>query len=412
MRKNLLISTIGVNKSIFFSLKYVVEEKNISHAIYLVSTNPTSLKTYEAIYQFNKSNQLSTDKIDILYPDQIEYILKSLDESNIRELVKKIKEEKGKVYIDYTYGTKAMAAGVFHYMVSENLVDDAIYVTGSRDVVTGVVVDNYQGVSFVTRRMLTKKYIDDLNNQLINFNFDQALYILKKIFTLESYKSSLLKNLIVYYQKFIQGDFIILEDKKIDDLIFNFPKLNKDGLKENNILISEYKRLKKLLKKDENDCLEVIMFEIKYLHDITKIYFKRGDYPATLALFVSFLDKYLTFLMISKGIKDDNLIFLADKVNFYLKDKKEKEDKLIPSSVGYKIQVLEKVFKNRFTDFKELIDKRNNSLFGHGFYFPNKSDGEKVMMMLEKIKKDLDLKINYDDYFFYYPQSEIVSIIS
>lgn len=412
MRKNLLISTIGVNKSIFFSLKYVVEEKNISHAIYLVSTNPTSLKTYEAIYQFNKSNQLSTDKIDILYPDQIEYILKSLDESNIRELVKKIKEEKGKVYIDYTYGTKAMAAGVFHYMVSENLVDDAIYVTGSRDVVTGVVVDNYQGVSFVTRRMLTKKYIDDLNNQLINFNFDQALYILKKIFTLESYKSSLLKNLIVYYQKFIQGDFIILEDKKIDDLIFNFPKLNKDGLKENNILISEYKRLKKLLKKDENYCLEVIMFEIKYLHDITKIYFKRGDYPATLALFVSFLDKYLTFLMISKGIKDDNLIFLADKVNFYLKDKKEKEDKLIPSSVGYKIQVLERVFKNRFTDFKELIDKRNNSLFGHGFYFPNKSDGEKVMMMLEKIKKDLDLKINYDDYFFYYPQSEIVSIIS
>ncbi|GIW64297.1 MAG: hypothetical protein KatS3mg092_0230 [Patescibacteria group bacterium] len=412
MKKNLLISTIGVNKNIFFSLKYVVEEKNISDAIYLVSSNPTSLKTYEAIYQFNKNNQISTDKIDILYPDQIEYILKSLDESNIKELVKKIKEEKGKVYLDYTYGTKAMAAGVFHYMVSENLVDDAIYVTGSRDVVTGVVVDNYQGVSFVTRRMLTKKYIDDLNNQLINFNFDQALSILKNIFTLESYKSSLLKNLIVYYQKFIQGDFIILEDKKIDDLIFNFPKLNKDGLKENNILISEYKRLKKLLKKDENYCLEVIMFEIKYLHDITKIYFKRGDYPATLALFVSFLDKYLIFLMISKEIKDENLIFLADKVNFYLKDKKEKEDKLIPSSVGYKLQVLDKVFKNKFVDFKELIDKRNNSLFGHGFYFPNKSDGKKAMMMLEKIKKDLGLKTNYDDYFFYYPQSEIVSIIS
>lgn len=402
MRKNLLISTIGKDLDIFNSLKKVVEEKNICRSIYLVSDDKNSQETYERIKNFNKSYKIKTEKIDVFLPDQLELILKTLSKSSLKEKVKQTVNEQGQVYVDFTYGTKAMAAATFYYFVTEELIDSALYVTGTRDD-KGKVIGNFQIIELPVKRLLLRRYYSQFINKLRNFDFFLAKDILNIFLSECTEKVKVLRNFIDYYCQFLRGDFRELTENFIVKIVDNFPSLNKDGLIYNTQIIANYKNIKR--KKDIKsltDSRQVLLFEFMYFYDLVKIHLQKEDYPVALALFASFLDKFLTIMMIDQKIEDSSLIFNFSFNNYFYKDKKI-GDKLVPTGVGYKLNLFLKKDNNFYSFFQELIDKRNKSLFGHGFYFPNKNDGEKINKALENIVKKVNIKPKYNGFFFYYP---------
>lgn len=399
--KNLLISTVGKNETLFSSLRYVIDEKKISEAVYLVSLDQAVEKNFSLIRDYNENLGIKTGRITINDPDRIEKILNDLEKSGIRERAKAFQLNRGKVYLDYTYGTKALAAASVHFFLINEIVDEVVYVSGTRDK-KGIVVDNFQGMSSVVRRLFINQNLDQFKALLKSFNFEDSLTIIKKIFSETSPVGKALIGLIDYFIDFFQGRFQTIKDHCLIPIANYLENLDLDALRKNNQLIENYLALKnKKTGRKTDDSKLMLFFEIEYLSDLTKIFFLQKKYPQVLAVFNSLADKYLTIKLLEKGYRTNEVIYQATDNNFFLKTK-EKEAK--PLGVSFKLDACfpddRKPFKQRL---KELIQKRNISIFGHGFYFPDEKDAMKALELRKIIVEDLRLQSKADGLFFYYP---------
>lgn len=398
--KNLLISTMGKKETLFRSLKQLVDEKKIAEAVYLVSLDQGVEKNFSLIKNYNEKLGIKTERITINDPERIEKILNDLEKSGIKEKAKSVQLNHGKVYLDYTYGTKALAAASVHFFLINELVDEMIYVSGTRDR-SGMVIDNFQGMSSLVRRLFFHQHLNQVKTLLQIFDFETSLVLIKKIFSESNPMGKALIQLIQHFIDFFQGRFGRIKDHFLDPLAANLEDFDLKSLRSNNQFIDNYLGLKNKKGRDLNDSKQMLVFEIEYLADLMKIFFLQKKFPQVLAIFNSLVDKYLTIKLIEKGYQTKEIAYQPAENNFMIKTN-GKEVK--PLGVSLKLDACfpddQEPFKMRL---KEMIQKRNNSLFGHGFYFPDEKDGAKALELRKIILDDLKLKPRFNGFFFYYP---------
>jgi hypothetical protein len=398
--KKLLISTLGTNKNIFESLRYVVEQYSITKAVYLASKEKEVLRNLELIKNYNQKAQIETKEIYFNDVENVNKIIKNLEESFIKKEIEQVRKQGWKVYLDYTYGTKALSSGCFFYFLSNKLVDELIYVSGPRGK-NGVVVGNPTPITLQTTRFFLPINLNQLKENIRQFRFDEALTNLNSL-GIEEWRKNLYP-LIQHFDKLIKGKLDIFEQEKIDKLKqWQSIKIDFKGLDRNNHLIEEYKQHRQKVEKSKNTSEKILIFEFGYLSDLAKIRLARNEPAEGLALFVSALDKYLTIKLLKQKLTDSDTYFSFEKNNFlFKKGSLGKNDKEPPTGVSWKLEKIQ-ADKKKKDELTELIQKRNESIFGHGFYFPKEEIRDKIINLLNYFAKDLKI-ILYKNYFLYYP---------
>lgn len=411
MKNNLLISTIGKNPDIKDSLMYVIDNLNIKKVIYLVSSDIDVKKTYQILREYCLKRNIEVDKIDFFDIEHLDKIFETINKSSLLEITKKTREKGGKIYLDFTYGTKSLSGGILFYSLSSRIIDETIYITGTRNE-KGIVIANFEIVNYSVKRFYLNLKYPDLELKIRQFRYLEAKNLIESIFSKELKVNFVkeLNNFIDYFQKLISGKIEVMPANLLFSLKEKRFFLDYEGLFENNRKIKNYENLEKKAKKGDirrEEINWILNFKIGYFYDLIRINFNLGNYPETLALTISFLDHYFTLLLWENNFSSEEIYFEIKNINFHLKKIKSEElDYYPPTSVSLKLNLLEKIGYQLKIDkekIKELILKRNASIFGHGFSAPSKEDAVLALHLTNLIIKERKIDLYKNNYFLYYP---------
>lgn len=408
MTKKFLISTIGKKRDIFESLKVVAEHFRFNSYLYVITNEADVKENYRDIRNFLVGSQKIKEGEDLnclllKNIEDFEKIYKELEEKRLEDKIKNFKNKGWKIYLDYTYATKAISGQILFYLVNKRLADFVVYVSGTRK--NGIVVANFTPRLFNLSQFYLEQDWRKIISFIKSFRFDSALSLVNH-YNIDS----TIKNLLEFYTNLLFGKFEQIAKKKIRGGFDNFLNINEEKIFEIKSKVKSYLKAKK-----ENLIEEILKFEMGYFYDLIHIHFLKKEYPQVLALFCSFLDKYLTYeLFHKKQILKNDYEFDFQQANIVFRDKFSAiTGKKTPVSLSLKIDEFLRMKRIKeagikedmnidFNKLKELIEKRNNSIFGHGFYFPDEFDGKKAVELAENIISDLKIEKG-GKYFFYYP---------
>ncbi len=410
--KKFLISTIGKNPNIIKSLKFIAEHFKFDKYCYLITEDENVQATFKDIRNFLVNSQKvkegeNFNQLLFKNSEDFDKIYKELEESNLKKEIKESKEKGWKIYLDYTYGTKAISGQVLFYLVNNRLVDFVVYVSGRRE--NGIVVDNFDPKTFNLSRFYLEQDWKKVIGFIKSFRFDAALQLINQ-YNLEGD----IRSILDFYINLLSGKFEEVSRKKIGGESGDFIKLDVEKIYEVKIKLKNYLKAKK-----ENLAEDVLKFEMGYFYDLIKISAFKNEYPQVLALFCSFLDKFLTYhLFLKRQLLDRDFIFDFKQINVVFKNKTSSiTGKKTPVSLSIKLDEFLRVNdksksgSDDFVKIREVIEKRNNSIFGHGFYFPDKKDAELALRLTEAFFKEMEIE-KQGEYFLYYPTDVKISSIT
>lgn len=418
MIKKFLISTIGDDLNITKSLIKVAECFRFDRYCYILTQVKNVKENFRNIKEYLLKNAKIKEKmIETIFLkniDDFDKIYEEIQASKIKKKLINLKKNNWEIYLDYTYGTKAISGQVLFYLVSNRLVDYLIYISGTRGS-NSKVIGNYNPKIFNLSRFYLEEDWKAINNLIKSFEFTTAQEIIK----IYKFQKNELSLFLSFYINFLAGKFKSLTSIKLNHLKNNFFKINLKKISQIQMMVADYinnqeklKRNFQKLKNEDKDELffKIFRFEIGYFYDQVKIAFEKKNYPEELALFCSFLDKYLTYnLYIKKTEISFDVEFDYGQINFVYKNQRNKiTGKKTPVGLSFKLDEFLRLFndkvKGKFNEIeiKNIIEKRNNSIFGHGFYFPDEEDGKKAYSLMESLFEKLNFE-KQGKYFFYYP---------
>lgn len=404
-KKIFLISTIGTDLNIFKSLKYVVEDQRPDKALYILTDDKRVEANYKQIEKEIKNNYPETE-ISYIYLKETENVKKIINELD-QKIKPKINNKDFSVRIDFTFGKKPISSGIFLWGLEFGIADIFIYVSGERRGTDNKVFEPTEIIKIDKKGILFSIYKNQSSLMLRDFRFEE----LKRL--LADFLSEEIKEILSYFDDFCRGDF-----KKMPNQVFKYLSslnlINDDLLKRNKDEIYKYEELKTKRSSLADLTYKDVIFAFKiqsfYFYDLIFSYYKREEFNEVLALFVNFLDNIFNYLIVeNKKSLNEKDYFVDFNDGFLLKQiykNEEKQEKPIPMSISRKMELLDfyKIDFFKFFDKKlinDLIYKRNNSIFGHGYMIVEEDDIKKIISLRKKIIKKI---FNFDkDYYFWYP---------
>ncbi|MCS7092885.1 MAG: hypothetical protein NZL96_00400 [Patescibacteria group bacterium] len=407
LKKTLLISTVGAHENIPKSFKFVIESFNPKKAIYLTTSNPKVKNNFQAIKEIVSREYPGEIEIEEIFLEEVENMRKIIDELD-KKLGQKIIDLEGewKVIVDFTYGTKPISASLALWAIESQRFDKMIYISGTRDNTQGRIVMHPEDIIEIeSRAIYLALYRKKAQELLRQFKFGEVKELLF------DYLKSEIRSFLDYFENFCKGGLNESVGSSVKNAMMTMKITSDDFLKRNKDQIYNHIELisgeKKDLQVNVENVLEGLATQVFYFYDLTLIYNLREQKNEVLPLFVNFLDNLFSWLIVKKTKKlKKKDFFVALDGGITLRCFVKSEEKPLP--ISGKIDLLKKYQINFFSHFEEkiinsLIHKRNNSIFGHGYYIPQEEDIQEVMKLRSEIimryfgyKKDL---------YFWYPNN-------
>ncbi|MGB9883661.1 MAG: hypothetical protein ACPLRN_04100 [Microgenomates group bacterium] len=402
-KKTILVSTLGADPRIISSLIFTFEKYRPEVIYYLVTDND-SVKNLVNQAEDKFAHCCKVIKIYLSNEENVKKIVDDLN-SKINEDLKKFKNNGYEIVLDFTYGTKPISAGVFFWAVETMLIDELIYVTGPRGPKDNKIIAPMDVISIGIKSIYYDLYLKKANESLRRFRFGEVITYLNDFLSFEAI------NLLNYFEDFISGKFKPLDnqEKKYLGALGAV-----DFYSNKHTEIENYKRYKSEINIDKEIALACLRIKVFYLYDLIYIYDRRGQFSEVLALFVNFLDNFLSYILVNHfGVKAEGVYFLDHKSDYILRvDDAEKK----PFSLSRKIELI----LNKKIEFfngeinkdllNQLITKRNNSIFGHGFEIFEEKDVEKILKLRKLMVKKF-FGYNEDLYFWYPSKIDIKNFL-